>query len=67
VVRWHGFADARPTSAGADQYRIASITKTFTGTAIMQLRDEGDSISDPAVDHVPELRDAMSPFGPIGR
>jgi CubicO group peptidase (beta-lactamase class C family) len=37
-----GFADAaaeRQSSADT-LYRIASITKTFTGTAILQLRDE---------------------------
>jgi CubicO group peptidase (beta-lactamase class C family) len=47
-------------------YRIASITKTFTGTAIMQLRDEGRlHLDDPLVTYVPELRDAATPFGPI--
>jgi CubicO group peptidase (beta-lactamase class C family) len=47
-------------------FRIASITKTFTGSAIMQLRDEGRlHLDDPVVAHVPELRDASSPFGAI--
>jgi CubicO group peptidase (beta-lactamase class C family) len=47
-------------------YRIASITKTFTATAIVQLRDEGRvRLDDPAVRHVDELRRARSPFGPI--
>ena len=38
-----GFADveARRAPDATTLYRIASITKTFTGTAIMQLRDEG--------------------------
>jgi CubicO group peptidase (beta-lactamase class C family) len=38
-------------------YRVASITKTFTGTAIMQLRDEGRlGLDDPVAGHLPELR-----------
>ena len=63
-----GFADVadRRAPEPTTLYRIGSITKTFTGTAIMQLRDEGRlHLDDPAVDHVPELRDATSPFGPI--
>ena len=63
-----GFADVasqRP-SDDATLYRIASITKTFTGTAILQLRDEGLlHLDDPAVAYVPELRGASSPFGAI--
>jgi CubicO group peptidase (beta-lactamase class C family) len=63
-----GFADVasrRPPDTST-LYRIASITKTFTGTAIMQLRDEGRlHLDDPLVAYVPELRDAASPFGPI--
>jgi CubicO group peptidase (beta-lactamase class C family) len=36
------------------QYRIASITKTFTAVAVMQLRDEGRlSLDDPLDRHVP--------------
>src|SRR5262245_33342784 len=47
-------------------FRIASITKTFTATAIMQLRDEGAlHLDDPAVAYLPELRDATSSFGMI--
>jgi CubicO group peptidase (beta-lactamase class C family) len=47
-------------------YRVASITKTFTGTAIMQLCQAGRlHLDDPAVAHLPELRQAASPFGPI--
>lgn len=59
-----GFADvaaSRPASAEA-LYRIASITKTFTGTAIMQLRDAGKlDLDDPAVKWIPELGDSASP------
>ena len=47
-------------------YRIASITKTFTGTAVMQLRDAGRlDLDDPAVKYLPELRGAVSPFAAI--
>lgn len=47
-------------------YSIASITKTFTGTAVMQLRDAGRlSLDDPAVAWLPELRAMASPFGPV--
>lgn len=63
-----GFSDvsARQLPHAATLYRIASITKTFTGTAIMQLRDAGLlHLDDPAIAHVPELRWATSPFGTI--
>jgi CubicO group peptidase (beta-lactamase class C family) len=47
-------------------YRIASITKTFTGTAVMQLRDAGRlDLDDPAVKYLPEVRGAVSPFTAI--
>ena len=63
-----GFADVgerRPPDAGT-LYRVASITKTITGTAIMQLRDAGKlHLDDPAVEHLPELRRATAPFGRI--
>src|SRR3954453_9460243 len=63
-----GFADvaSRRPADDATLYRIASITKTFTATAIMQLRDEGRlHLDDPVVAHLPELRAAGSPFGAI--
>jgi CubicO group peptidase (beta-lactamase class C family) len=63
-----GFADvaSRRAHDGETLFRVASITKTFTGTAILQLRDQGLlHLDDPAVAHLPELRDAASPFGPI--
>jgi CubicO group peptidase (beta-lactamase class C family) len=59
-----GFADiATGRLAGPDVlYRIASITKTFTGTAILQLRDAGKlDLDDPVVKWVPELGDSASP------
>jgi D-alanyl-D-alanine carboxypeptidase len=63
-----GFADvaSRRAPDSSTLYRIASITKTLTGAAIMQLRDEGQlQLDDPVVAHIPELRHAHSPFGPI--
>jgi CubicO group peptidase (beta-lactamase class C family) len=64
----HGFADVgteRPHDART-LFRIASITKTFTATAILQLRDEGKlHLDDPAVAYLPELREARSPHGLI--
>jgi CubicO group peptidase (beta-lactamase class C family) len=63
-----GFADlaTRRPPDNETLYRIASITKTFTGTAIMQLRDAGRlHLDDPAVKYVPELRAATSQFGEI--
>lgn len=63
-----GHADraARREPNPATLYRIASITKTFTATAIVQLRDQGKlHLDDPAVAHLPELSAADAPFGPI--
>ena len=56
--RGFGYADlASGRRADADTlYRVASITKTFTGTAIIQLRDEGRlDLDDPVVRHIPEF------------
>ena len=63
-----GFADrgaGRPV--GPDTlFRIASITKSFTATAILQLRDDGRlRLDDPLVGHLPEARAITNPFGPI--
>jgi len=47
-------------------YNWASITKTMTAIAILQLRDrELLSLDDPAVKYVPELRQVHDAFGPI--
>jgi CubicO group peptidase (beta-lactamase class C family) len=47
-------------------YNWASITKTLTAIAILQLRDRGLlSLDDPAVRYVPELRQVHSAYGPI--
>ena len=49
-------------------YHWASITKTFTGVAIMQLRDRGLlSLDDPAVKYVPELRLVHNPYGDMSQ
>jgi CubicO group peptidase (beta-lactamase class C family) len=50
----------------ATSYNWASITKTFTAIAILQLRDRGKlSLDDPAVRYIPELRQVHDSFGPI--
>jgi len=47
-------------------YNWASITKTMTAIAILQLRDRGRlSLDDPAVRYVPELREVHDAYGPI--
>ena len=47
-------------------YRVASITKTFTGAAVVLLRDEGRlHLDDPLVAHLPEFAAATNPYGPI--
>jgi CubicO group peptidase (beta-lactamase class C family) len=58
--------DRRIPVDDATIYHWASITKTFTGIAIMQLRDRGLlSLDDPAVKYVPELRAVHDPFGDV--
>jgi CubicO group peptidase (beta-lactamase class C family) len=47
-------------------YHWASVTKTFTGIAIMQLRDRGLlSLDDPLVKYIPELKAVHDPYGPV--
>jgi CubicO group peptidase (beta-lactamase class C family) len=47
-------------------YNWASITKTMTAIAILQLRDRGKlSLDDPAVRYVPELREVHDPYGSV--
>lgn len=53
-----GFRDVEAKApADADTvFRIASMTKSITGLAVLKLRDEGKlSLDDPAAKHVPEL------------
>ena len=50
----------------ATAYNWASITKTMTAIAILQLRDRGKlSLDDPAVRYVPELRQVHDEFGSV--
>lgn len=45
-------------------FHWASITKTFTGIAIMQLRDRGKlKLDDPITKYVPEVRQVSNSFG----
>jgi len=47
-------------------YNWASITKTFTAIAILQLRDHGRlSLDDTVTTYLPELRQVHDAFGPI--
>ena len=46
--------------------RIASVTKTFTTTAIMQLRDAGQlKLDDPLAQHIPEFASARAIRGDV--
>jgi CubicO group peptidase (beta-lactamase class C family) len=49
-------------------YHWASITKTFTGVAIMQLRDRGLlKLDDPIIKYLPELGEVHNPFGDMSQ
>ena len=49
-------------------YHWASCTKSFTGIAIMQLRDRGLlSLDDPLIKYLPELAAVHDPYGPISK
>jgi CubicO group peptidase (beta-lactamase class C family) len=67
-ARTFGFADLesrQPVDADTI-FHWASITKTFTAVAIMQLRDRGLlSLEDPIVKYLPELRQVHNPYGPM--
>ncbi len=60
-LAWHagfGFADLATRRRPDEQtlYRVASISKTFTATAIVQLRDAGKlGLDDPLLRHLPEF------------
>lgn len=68
VLAWEtmGFADLE-TQRRVDEatiYHWASVTKTFTAIAIMQLRDrEMLSLDDPIIDYLPELKAVHNPYG----
>ncbi|WP_343520002.1 serine hydrolase domain-containing protein [Sphingomonas sp.] len=60
-------ADAHVPVDAQTIYHWASITKTMTGIAIMQLRDRGLlSLDDPIVKYVPELARVHNPHGDTG-
>jgi CubicO group peptidase (beta-lactamase class C family) len=59
-------ADTHQPIDAATAYNWASITKTMTAIAILQLRDRGMlSLDDPAVRYVPELRQVHDAYSPI--
>ncbi|MGH9616742.1 MAG: serine hydrolase domain-containing protein [Acidobacteriaceae bacterium] len=65
---FYGHQDLKPAEPVDENtaYHWASITKTFTGIAIMQLRDRGLlSLDDPLVKYIPELAVVHDPYGPI--
>lgn len=65
---YYGLADMA-TNRAVDSntiYHWASVTKSFTAIAIMQLRDRGLlTLDDPIVKYVPELRAVHDTFGAI--
>src|SRR5947209_11581394 len=67
---FEGYQD-RETKRPVDEDTIfhwASITKMFTGVAIMQLRDRGLlTLDDPAIKYVPELREVRNPYGDMSQ
>ncbi len=67
AVGYQDLATKRPVDEETI-FHWASITKTLTGVAIMQLRDRGHfTLDDPAVTYVPELRQVHNPFGDISQ
>ena len=66
----YGLMTRSPDRAVDDDttYHWASITKTLTGIAIMQLRDRGLlSLDDPAMKYVPELAMVHDSYGPVSQ
>ncbi len=61
LVHAAGFGErsvGEPAPDAATVFRIASMTKSFTASAVLVLRDEGAlRLDDPAARYVPELRD----------
>lgn len=58
--------DARSPVDVETSFNWASITKTMTAIAILQLRDRGKlSLDDPAVRYVPELREVHDEYGSV--
>jgi CubicO group peptidase (beta-lactamase class C family) len=70
VLARHAYGRGNLQAAGPPAedavYHWASITKTLTAIAILQLRDQGRlTLDDPIVRYVPELRQVHDGFGPI--
>jgi CubicO group peptidase (beta-lactamase class C family) len=66
-VGYQDLGSRRPVD-GDTIFHWASITKTFTGIAIMQLRDRKLlALDDPIVKYVPELREVHNPYGDISQ
>lgn len=65
----HAFGRQKEDGAKVDAetaYNWASITKTFTAIAILQLRDHGKlSLDDSVTTYLPELRQVHNAYGPI--
>jgi len=62
----HGFADQGDHRLVTEQtlFHYASITKTLTAIAVMQLRDRGRlSLDDRVTQYIPELRQVRNPYG----
>jgi CubicO group peptidase (beta-lactamase class C family) len=58
-------SETQPTDDNTT-YHWASVTKTFTGIAIMQLRDRGLlSLDDPLTKYIPELTTVHDEYGPV--
>lgn len=58
---WSDLGAHTPASA-ATLYRIGSVSKLFTSTAILQLRDQGKlALDDPVAKHLPEFK-VRNPF-----
>jgi CubicO group peptidase (beta-lactamase class C family) len=66
IVFGEARADSHRKIDTATSYNWASITKTMTAIAILQLRDRGKlSLDDPAVRYIPELREVHDAFGKV--
>jgi CubicO group peptidase (beta-lactamase class C family) len=66
----YGIQSREPEQLVTDDttYHWASCTKTFTGIAIMQLRDRGLlSLDDPLIKYIPELAAVHDVHGPISK
>ena len=64
----YGLQRAEPPAPVNDNttYHWASVTKSLTGIAILQLRDRGRlSLDDPLIKYIPELAAVHDPWGPV--